>query len=220
VQRGHNRHATFFAAADYCFYLHCLYQAAQKYGCLVHAYVLMTNHVHLLATPCSPQAMSRVMQHVGRCYVRYVNDTYGRSGTLWEGRFRATLVDTERYFLTCCRYIELNPVRARIVETPEDYRWSSYRCNALGIADELVSPHGQYSALGTTDEQRWQAYRALFRDQIAEDDLQQIRLMTREGWPLGGEPFKNEIERLLDRVARPPKRGRPVTSRDDGTSVA
>jgi putative transposase len=220
VQRGNNRHATFFAVADYRLYLDCLYEAAQKYGCLIHAYVLMTNHVHLLATPCSPQAMSRVMQHLGRCYVRYVNNTHKRTGTLWEGRFRASVVDTERYFLTCCRYIELNPVRAGIVDAPEDYRWSSYRCNALGVANRLVSHHGQYRALGTTDLERRQAYRALFRDQIDEDELRQIRLMTKEGWPLGSDPFKDAIEQLLNRVARPPKKGRPARSRDDGTSVA
>ena len=214
MQRGNNRHATFFAPADYRFYQECLYQAAQKYGCLIHAYVLMTNHVHLLATPSSPQAISRVMQHLGRCYVRYVNGKYGRTGTLWDGRFRASLVDTDRYLFTCCRYIELNPVRARIVERPDDYLWSSYRCNARGIADRLVSPHDRYKSLGTTDAARWQAYRALFREALDENELQQIRLMTREGWPLGSEPFKDEIGELLNRIARPPKRGRPAGSGD------
>ena len=210
MQRGHNRNATFFGPADYRFYLDCLYQAAQRYHCRIHAYVLMTNHVHILATPASSQAISRAMQHVGRCYVRYVNDRYGRTGTLWEGRFRATLVDTERYFFTCCRYIELNPVRARIVEIPEDYQWSSYHCNARGAADILVSAHDQYKGLGNSDQERREAYRALFREAIDEHDLQQIRLMTREGWPLGTEPFKDDIARLLNRTTRPPKKGRPT----------
>jgi putative transposase len=212
VQRGHNRAATFFAPADYRAYLDFVYDGAQKYGCLVHAYVLMTNHVHLLATPCAPQALSRVMQHLGRCYVRYVNDTYERSGTLWEGRFRATVVDSERYFLTCCRYIELNPVRAGIVATPANYLWSSYRCNALGLPDRLISSHEEYTALGITPASRRNAYLGLFRDAIDEVDLQQIRLMTDEGWPLGSDVFKDELERRLGYVVRPPKRGRPPKS--------
>jgi len=148
IQRGNNRQAAFYTDADRQFYLDCLGDAARKYGCLIHAYVLMTNHVHLLATPFEALALSRTMQHLGRRYVRYVNDTYRRSGTLWEDRFKATLVDTELYFLRCCCYIELNPVRAKIVALREDYRWSSHRCHAFGTDDVLVSTHDEYEHLG------------------------------------------------------------------------
>ena len=133
VQRGNNRQAVFFAEEDYLFYLDSLGRAAENTGCQIHAYVLMSNHVHLLVTPQSEEGPSRLMQSVGRSYVRYVNAAYRRSGTLWEGRFKSALIDSERYLLVCSRYIELNPVRARMVERPDDYRWSSYRANALGL---------------------------------------------------------------------------------------
>jgi putative transposase len=132
VQRGNNRQATFFAEADYRYYLDCLAEASAKYDCALHAYVLMTNHVHLLVTPNQTDGIARMMQSVGRRYVQYVNYCNKRSGTLWEGRYKASLVQSERYLLVCSRYIELNPVRAGMVTRPEAYRWSSYRANALG----------------------------------------------------------------------------------------
>src|SRR5687768_4695644 len=144
IQRGNNRQATFFAEEDYRFYLACLQEAARKHDCAIHAYVLMTNHVHLLVTPQGPDAMSLVMRDLGRRYVQYINFTYGRSGTLWEGRFKSILVDAQRYFFTCCRYIELNPVRAGMVAHPEEYRWSSHCFNALGHEDHLLSAHHEY----------------------------------------------------------------------------
>lgn len=218
IQRGNNRLPTFFAERDYQFYLDCLCDAVRKYGCRVHAYVLMTNHVHLLATPFSREGISKVMQHLGRRYVQYVNYTYRRSGTLWEGRFKASLVDSERYFLMCCRYIELNPVRARMVGRPQDYRWSSYRCNALGAADHLISAHDQYELLGTSEHERRQAYQELFRRSITETDLEMIRTTANEGWPLGSDRFKDEIEGTLGRAARAPKRGRPAKAGDECTN--
>jgi putative transposase len=162
IQRGNNRQAVFYTDVDRRFYLGYLGDAARKYGCLVHAYVLMTNHVHLLATPLETTALSRTMQHLGRRYVRYLNDRYRRSGTLWADRFKASLVDTELYFLQCCRYIELNPVRARIVSLLDECEWSSYRCHAFGIDDALVSMHDEYERLGRCPEERQVAYRALF----------------------------------------------------------
>jgi len=130
VQRGNNREPCFFAEADYQFYLECLAESATKYACQLHAYVLMTNHVHLLVTPENESSLSGMMQSLGRRYVRYVNHTYKRTGTLWEGRYKSSLVQSENYLLTCSRYIELNPVRANMVETPAEYRWSSYGHNA------------------------------------------------------------------------------------------
>lgn len=215
IQRGNNRQIAFFAEADYRFYLKCLGGAARKYGCLIHAYVLMTNHVHLLATPLERYALSRTMQHLGRRYVRYVNDVYRRTGTLWEGRFKASLVDTESYFLRCCRYIEFNPVRARIATMPDDYRWSSYRCHALGMHDGLISTHEEYERLGHSAEQRQLAYQELFRAELSRIELEQIRTTVNQGWPLGSDRFKNEIEQALGRAASPPKRGRPADSTTD-----
>jgi len=214
IQRGNNRQATFFADEDYRLYLACLGQAARKHDCSIHAYVLMTNHVHLLATPNNPDAISRTMQDVGRRYVQYINFTYRRSGTLWEGRFKASLVDTQRYFLECCRYIELNPVRAGIVKAPEDYVWSSYRYYALGHENGLLSAHNEYRALGTSDAERQCAYLNLFGNHVDAGGLKEIRETVNKGWPLGSERFKNEVEVALERAARPPKRGRPAKDLD------
>ena len=212
IQRGNNRQATFFAEEDYRFYLDCLLEAARKYGCEVYAYVLMTNHVHLLASAQQPYALSRMMQHLGRRFVQYINHVYRRSGTLWEGRFKASLVDTETYFLRCSRYIECNPVRARMVVAPADYRWSSYRAHALGTPDKLVAMHEQYERLGKIDGERQLAYRDLFRSELDSTELSEIRDTVNRGWPLGGERFKDQIERALACAARPPKRGRPARS--------
>jgi putative transposase len=209
IQRGNNRAATFFQPSDYRFYLDRLDEAAAKHGCLIHAYVLMTNHVHVLLTPLEPAAVSGVMQDLGRSYVKHVNQAYGRTGTLWEGRFKASLVDAEDYFLTCCRYIELNPVRAGIVAAPADYAWSSYRCNALGEPNRYVTPHAIYRALGRSPDECRRAYRSLFERTFEEETLTQIRTAINCGWPTGGERFKDEIEAALNRAARPPKRGRP-----------
>ena len=212
IQRGNNRQATFFAEEDYCFYLDCLVDAARKYGCQIYAYVLMTNHVHLLASTRQPYALSRMMQHLGRRFVQYINHVYRRSGTLWEGRFKASLVDTETYFLRCSRYIECNPVRARMVVDPADYRWSSYRAHALGMPDKLIAVHEQYERLGKTNDERELAYRNLFRSGLDSSELGEIRNTVNRGWPLGSERFKDEIERALACAVRPPKRGRPTRS--------
>ena len=212
IQRGNNRQATFFADEDYVSYLDWLLEAVKKYDCRIYAYVLMTNHVHLLASADRPYDLSRMMQHLGRRFVRYVNHVYRRSGTLWEGRFKASLVDTETYFLRCCRYIECNPVRAQMVVRPADYRWSSYRSHAEGAPDKLLSTHEQYECLGSTAEARQHAYRDLFLSELDSNELTEIRNTANRGWPLGGERFKDEIEQALKRAARPPRRGRPPRS--------
>ena len=147
IQRGNNRQAIFFDEADYRLYLGWLKAAAEKYSCQIHAYVLMTNHVHILITPAHRDSLSRLFQYVGRYYVSYVNNTYGRTGTLWEGRYKASIVEEESYLLSCYRYIELNPVTAGMVASPEAYPWSSFRCNGLGVTDELVVPHEIYLSL-------------------------------------------------------------------------
>jgi len=209
IQRGNNRHATFFAEEDYRNYLDWLADGARKYECRIYAYVLMTNHVHLLASSSRRYGLSLMMQYLGRYFVRYINREYRRSGTLWEGRFKASLVDRETYFLRCCRYIECNPVRAQMVRGPGDYPWSSYRGHAFGAQDKLLAVHEQYERLGGSDEERQRAYRDLFQTDLDGKELAEIRHTVNAGWPLGSDRFKDEIEQALQRTARPPRRGRP-----------
>ena len=210
IQRGNNRQACFFDEDDYLFYLECLRDAAARAGCDIHAYVLMTNHVHLLATPQQADAASRMMQSVGRRYVQHVNRRHQRTGTLWEGRYRASLVEAERYLLTCYRYIELNPVRARdMADRPDDYRWSSYKANAHGTGDAWLTPHPLYQRLGQTGAERRAAYRELVTAGLDTDELQEIRNSTRQGVVLGSETFREQIETALKQRTRPGSRGRP-----------
>lgn len=173
----------------------------------------MTNHVHVLATPGDGQGVSRMMQYVGRCYVPYVNYTYGTSGSIWEGRFKASLIQDEAYLLTCMRYIELNPVRARMVTTPDEHPWSSFAANACGEASDLVEPHPVYRALGAAPDQRRGAYRELFRHEIPEVDLCAIRDATQCGWALGGAGFRARIDATGRRASRLPM-GRPRKRRE------
>jgi putative transposase len=208
IQRGNNRSAVFVTESDRRFYLDCLQAACERHGCRVHAYVLMTNHVHLLITPASAAGISRAMQAVGRRYVRWFNDAHGRSGTLWEGRFRATLVETEPYLFACYRYVELNPVRAGLAADPRDYSWSSYRANALGARDPLVTPHERYEALGGDARARQVAYRALFGDALPDSTVGAIRDATNGGWPLGTKQFRDELATRLDRRTQPIQAGR------------
>lgn len=207
IVRGNNRSEIFCADEDYRFYLEKLKLACDKHGCSIHAYVLMTNHVHLLITPHEENSVGRALQMLGRYYVQYFNYSYQRTGTLWEGRYKATLIDSETYLLTCMRYIELNPVRAGMASHPSEYPWSSYRHNALGKADALITPHMQYKRLGKTDEERQAAYRQLFRHHIPEASLAEIREATNKAWVLGNDRFKERIQRQLERRVEPAARG-------------
>lgn len=185
VQRGINRQACFVSDEDFAAYAYRLDQSARRYQVAVHAWVFMTNHVHLLVTPQSEQGVSRMMQATGRHYVRYFNHTYGRTGTLWEGRYKSCLVDVEDYLLACQRYIELNPVRAGMVAVPEDYSWSSYKANGFGKRMKLWTPHRVYLDLGATIRERAAAYRGLFAGHIDEGLVRQIRKATKRGMVLG-----------------------------------
>ncbi len=207
VQRGNNREVCFFEEADYTVYLDKLKLYSRKYKVAVHSYVLMTNHVHLLLTPSTTTGVSQLMQSLGRYYVRYINQTYDRTGTLWEGRYKSTLVDSDNYFLTVSRYIELNPVRADMVEHPSDYPWSSYRHNALGVPIELITPHSLYAGLAKTDKTRQKRYRALFENEIPEYALEEIRESLNRAWVLGSGRFKQQIEKKTGRRASPLARG-------------
>ncbi|MEM0953188.1 MAG: transposase [Pseudomonadota bacterium] len=214
IQRGNNRGVVFFDESDYQVYLESLGGAATKFGVSIHAYVLMTNHVHLLVTPTDRSGVSRMMQQLGREYVAYVNFTYRRTGTLWEGRFKACPVQTERYLLSCYRYIEMNPVRAGMVARPSEYLWSSFHFNADGKSDLLLTPHAAYLSLGMACEQRMLTYREMFFRSAGEYEIAEVRACTQTGTPYGNQRFRQQIESALGvRVGheyrgRPPKRDR------------
>ena len=167
----------------------------------------MTNHIHLLPTPDTEESIAKTMQSVGKRYVQYFNTTYQRTGTLWEGRYKVTLIDSESYLFTCSRYIELNPVRANMMSHPGEYRWSSYHVNALGKHDGLVQPHNRYLALDNSVQARQAAYRDLFRAHFDEKTIVAIRQATQKGWVLGNDRLKDEIEQLIQRRIRPLPRG-------------
>lgn len=218
VQRGNNRQAVFFAEDDYRVYLDGLRSAASDNGCSIHAYVLMTNHVHLLMTPHEAAGVSATLQAVGRRFVPYINHCYGRTGTLWEGRFKASMVQEEDYLLACYRYIELNPVRAGMVERPEDYRWSSYRANAMGAADPVPTPHPLYFALGGSAEERQTAYRSLFGAPLGQDLVRDLRACLRTGTPLGHDRFRAQVEQALGVRVGYSTRGRPKKPPEEAAS--
>lgn len=180
----------------------------------MHAYVLMTNHVHLLVTPAEAGAAGAMMQDIGRRYVRVINTVHGRTGSLWEGRFKSSLVDSERYLLTCHRYIECNPIRAGIVRAGAAYRWSSHAHYAGARVDPLITVHPQYAALGGSAEARRAAFLALFATPLAEDTLAEIRTAVNTDSAIGSEDFMDWAEALLGRSVRPPKRGRPKKKGD------
>ena len=209
VQRGHNREPCFFTEEDYQSYLHWLGEALTETECTLHAYVLMTNHVHLLLTPVKAELVPKLVISLGRRYVQYINRTYRRTGTLWDSRYKSSLVQAETYLLTCQRYIEMNPVRAAMVEDPAHYRWSSYRANGLGQPDARLTPHSLYQALGRTSTEQQVAYRALFRAHLDREAIDDIRLALSQNQPLGNERFCVKIEQMtgIRREAKP--RGRP-----------
>lgn len=211
VQRGNNRQPTFFDLEDRLYYLDCLAEASARHAVAVHAYVLMTNHVHLLMTPReAPEGISRVMQSLGRRYVQHVNVRHGRTGTLWESRHKASLVEGDTHLLACSRYIESNPVRARMVEAPGDYPWSSYPANAHGVPTRCpVVPHSAYLGLAAGSDDCRRAYRELFSDDCGGDQNGAIRTALATSLPYGSEDFRAQVEQVLGRGLGQPCRGRP-----------
>lgn len=194
VQRGNNRQVCFLSNDDFGFYMQVLSEALARYHVALHAFVLMTNHVHMLMTPSDKVGISRVMQLIGRRYVRYFNAIHQRTGTLWEGRHKASLVDSVQYLLTCQRYIEMNPVRAGMVEHPEQYHWSSYHANACGRKIECVTEHPEFTKLGKTQAERHTRYRELFQNPINQGDLQHVRQCLQHNYPLGDTTFRKQLE--------------------------
>lgn len=222
VQRGNNRGLCFFSDIDRRFYLKSLADVATRRGCLLHAYVLMSNHVHLLVTPPETGAVSAMLQDIGRRYVRVVNEAHARTGTLWEGRFKSSLIDSDTYLLNCHRYIELNPMRAKLVSDPADYPWSSYGHYAQGEPNRYVTAHQGYLALGNTAGERQTAFASFCRLPIADADINRLRVCVNRGWPLGSDAFLGKVEREIGRSVRPPRRGRPpkvATENSDGAEA-
>jgi len=209
IQRGNNRQVCFASDDDFSVYANWLREYAKKYQVEVHAWVFMTNHVHLLVTGYECFAISRLMQSLGRKYVQYFNYKYRRTGTLWEGRFRSCLVDSDKYVLACYRYIEMNPVRALMVEKPKDYRWSSYSANGLGVKSSMLTSHSSYIALGKTAVARQRSYRNLFLEFLSPSIVEDIRQTTQQGLVLGSHAFKDQVEQLIGRSVRHKLKGRP-----------
>ena len=212
MQRGNNRSPRFYAEEDYRRYLDTLGEQADKYGCAIHAYVLMTNHVHLLLTPEAEDSAALLMKHLGQRYVQYINRSYQRSGTLWEGRYKSCLAQDDTYVLICYRYIELNPVRAGMVDHPRRYPWSSYRDNGDGCSSGLITAHAEYEKLGCLPAERQDNYRALFHAHLDQKHVDEIRQATNGNYVLGNARFQEEIARMLQRRVTPGKRGRPATT--------
>jgi putative transposase len=210
IQRGNNRQPIFASSGDYALLLGLLTENAKKYGVQVHAYVLMTNHFHLLATPSTSEGLPQMMQAVGRSYVRYFNDAQGRSGTLWEGRYKSTLLQTERYLLACMAYIDLNPVRAGMLVEPRDYAWSSHGHYIGQRADKLVTPHPLWWALGNTPFAREVAYAKLVHAGVTVALQQQLTQSALRGWALGDSDFVADLQKRTDRRVAKAAAGRPL----------
>ena len=210
IQRGNNKQKCFIYKRDYIAYLKWLIDYSSQYQVDIHAWVLMTNHVHILCTPRQDNAISLMMQSLGRQYVGYFNKSQQRTGTLWEGRYKSCIVDSEHYLLKLYRYIELNPVRANMVAKPDDYVWSSYQINALGKQSRLCTPHPLYQALGKDDRQRRCNYQALFNHQIDPQTLKNIRVAINKERAFGDEKFKEAIETSTGQRLSPLKCGRPT----------
>jgi putative transposase len=196
-------------ADDHRAFLRWLREASRQFGLALHAYVLMPDHLHLLATPRDSAALGRAMQWVGRQYVPYFNAKYGRSGTLWQGRYRATVVESERYLLLCCRYIESKPVLEGLVAAPQDYPWSSFAHHSGMQSDPLITDHSLFWALGNTPFEREAAYRLLLEQPPSRNEVQTLNEATRKGWALGSEQFKANLGKQLNRRVDPARRGRP-----------
>ncbi|WP_082817344.1 transposase [Microbulbifer thermotolerans] len=213
VQVGHNNLPCFFDDEDYQFYLICLKNAADQYRVDVHAYVLLPNMVQIIAMPRVPDGVPSMMQSLGRRYVQYVNHRYKRSGTLWRGRYKSSLIDSDAYLLTCYRYVELRPLYLGLADSLSDYRWSSFHHHVNTEENEVITDHRLYMALGETPRARAQEYRKLFRYSFDRHLLEYIAETIKLGHVLGGDAFKDKIEQIANQRVRPLKRGRPRKSK-------
>lgn len=202
VQRGHDKQPVFFCDDDYWKYLNDLKKAKSEAGIDIHAYVLMTNHIHLLVTPKDKDSTSLLFQSLGRRYARYINDKYRRHGALWESRYKSCLIDKDSYLLGCSRYIEMNPVRAKMVNHPAAYPWSSYHHNARGKTNDLIVEHNSYKGLGSNPERRREAYQKLFVLPNDNAELEQLRTGINHSGYCGNDRFRESIEKMLGRSVK------------------
>jgi putative transposase len=209
IQRGNNRQPIFTSSSDYGKLLGLLDEYAKQYGVAIHAYVLMSNHLHLVATPSSEEGVPQLMQALGRSYVRYFNNRHGRTGTLWEGRYKSTLIQAERYLLACMVYIDLNPVRAGLVSDPADYPWSSHLHYVGRRPDRLITPHPLYWELGNTPFARDAAYLELVHAGVDSDQERALTDSTLQGWALGEQDYVADLQRRTDRRVSKGRAGRP-----------
>jgi putative transposase len=209
IQQGNDRQSIFRDEDDYAAFLNWMREAARHFKVAIHAYVLMPDHLHLLATPSDQPGLGRMMQWIGRHYVPYFNQKYNRAGTLWQGRYKATVIDSERYFLICSAFIELNPVRAGLASSPDEYKWSSYAHHVGTRSDPLVTDHTLYWGLGNTPFGREAAYKGLLAQDLSAQEINTVTDATRKGWALGSDRFKAQLEKSVKRRVQPAKRGRP-----------
>ena len=207
IQRGNNRQDCFVDSLDRRMYLRYLKEAADKFHVDIHSFVLMTNHSHFLVTPEGATGCGQMMQSLGRRYVGYFNNRYSRTGTLWEGRYKSTLVDSDHYFFAVSRYIELNPVRAGMVSDPGLHQWSSFHFHGLGLPNDLITPHPLYLALGSTPKDRSSKYQRLFSHPLDLKTLSEIRSATNKAWALGSASFKRAIMHSASRRVAPIAKG-------------
>ncbi len=209
IQRGNNGQAIVSSASDYQMLLALIDEAARKFSVAIHAYVLMGKQFQVLATPATAEGLPQMMQAVGRRYVRYFNDLQGRSGTLWEGRYRCTLMDADRYLLACMAYMDLIPVQEGIVKDPRDYPWSSHGHYAGLRSDRTVTPHALFWALGNTPFAREAAYTELVRGGISSEQREALTRSALGGWALGDENFVAGLQKLTERRVSKTRAGRP-----------
>lgn len=209
LQRGNNKNVIFFSEQDYTFFLDVLQEAKSKHPCYIYSYCFMKNHFHLLIEPKEKDNISLLMKLLGAKYVHYINRTYKRTGTLWEGRYRCSMIDRELYFLTCLRYIEMNPVRAGIVSLPELYRWSSYRVRAFGENNQIIDLDPWYKGLGKDAQERQFIYRKFFRNSLPDSNLDLIREKTNRNRIIGDTYFTEQIEKIIGRKVIIREPGRP-----------
>ena len=209
IQTGNDNQLIFRDEEDYQQFLMWLKESAKEFKVAVHAYVLMPNHLHLIATPATVEGLAQTMQRVGRYYVPWYNAKYSRTGSLFQGRFKTSLIEAERYFMACSRFIESNPVRSQLVAEPREYRWSSYAHHAGIRPESVITDHRLYWALGNTPFQREAAYIELSRPALGQAEMATVEAAVLKGWPLGSEQFKSEIQHRAKRQVLPAKRGRP-----------
>lgn len=213
IQTGIDSQQVFRDDADYTAFLGWLREASRQFKVAVHAYVLLPNQVQLLASPTDATGLARMMQWVGRQYVPYFNARYQRAGTLWQGRYRATVIDSVQYFLLCSRYVESEPVRVGLAGEAGSYPWSSYAHHAGIKPDPVITDHARYWALGNTPFDREAAYKSLMEQGLSSEEARVVGEAARKGWPLGSDKFKAELQKQANRRVTPAKRGRPAKPR-------